>query len=144
MEGAISESGVCKASLAGERGRYGEAYTGTKAKAGYSQGGPEAISRKSPEGRVSIARWNPKGMRRSSGPQSMGAIPTMNRSAKEGARSSRHYGDEGVIHSPLEPRCVRAARSGRARRDPRRSHRMLGVQGASSEGAPISRRGERV
>ena len=96
------------------------------------------------EGRVSTARWNPKGMRRSSGPQSMGAIPTMNRSAKEGARSSRHYGDEGVIHPPLGPRCVRAARSGRARRDPRRSHRMLGVQGASGEGAPISPEGERV
>ena len=96
------------------------------------------------EGRVSTARWNPKGMRRSSGPQSMGAIPTMNRSAKEGARSSRHYGDEGVIHPPLGPRCVRAARSRRARRDPRRSHRMLGVQGASGEGAPISPEGERA
>jgi hypothetical protein len=96
------------------------------------------------EGRVSTVRWNPKGMRRSSGPQSMGAIPTMNRSAKEGARSSRHYGDEGVIHPPLVPRCVRVARSGRTRRDPRRSHRMLGAQGALSEGAPISRRGERV
>src|SRR5215813_3477418 len=36
------------------------------------------------EGRVSTARWNPKGLRRSSGPESMGAIPTMNRSAKEG------------------------------------------------------------
>src|SRR5499426_1883223 len=96
------------------------------------------------EGRVSTARWNPKGTRRSSGPQSMGAIPTMNRSAKEGARSSRHYGDEGAIHPPLEPWCVRAARDGRTRRDPRRSHRMLGVQGASSEDTPISRRGERA
>src|SRR5712691_3004614 len=53
------------------------------------------------EGRVSTARWNPKGFRRSSGPESMGAIPTMNRSAKEGARSSRHYGGEGAIHPPL-------------------------------------------
>ena len=52
------------------------------------------------EGRVSTARWNPKGLRRSSGPESMGAIPTMNRSAKEGARSSRHYGDEGVSIRP--------------------------------------------
>ena len=26
----------------GKEGRYGEVYTGTKAKAGYSQGGPEA------------------------------------------------------------------------------------------------------
>jgi hypothetical protein len=60
----------------------------------------------------------------------MGTIPTMNRSAKEGTRSSRHYGDEGAIHSPLEPRCVRPARSGRTCRDPRRSHRMLGAAGA--------------
>ena len=91
---------------------------------------------------MSTARWNPKGLRRSSGPESMGAIPTMNRSAKEGARSSRHYSDEGVIHPPLEPRCVRPARSGRTCRDPRRSHRMLGAQGAPGEGSPISWRGE--
>ena len=98
------------------------------------------------EGRVSTARWNPKGLRRSSGPESTGAIPMMNRSAKEGARSSRHYGDEGVIHSPLEPRCVRPARSGRARRDPRRSHRMLGVSGNAGRRRtykPTRRRGGR-
>lgn|SRR3990172_4750431 len=60
------------------------------------------------EGRVSTARWNPKGLRRSSGPESMGAIPTMNRSAKEGARSSRHYGDEGVsIHPSNQGVCGR-------------------------------------
>src|SRR5262245_50692916 len=96
------------------------------------------------EGRVSTARWNPKGLRRSSGPESMGAIPTMNRSAKEWARSSRHYGDEGVFHPPLEPRCVRPARSGRTCRDPRRSHRVLRVQGARGGGTPISPEGEGV
>jgi len=109
-----------------------------------SGGNASLASMEIEEGRVSIVRWNPKGLRRSSGPESMGAIPTMNRSAKEGARSSRHYGDEGVFHPPLEPRCVRPARSGRTRRDPRRSHRMLGVQGARSEGAPISPEGEKV
>lgn len=67
MRGAVSESGG-NASLAGESGRYGEPYTGTKAKAGHSQGGPEATTRVSPEGRVSTVRWNPKGMRRSTGP----------------------------------------------------------------------------
>jgi hypothetical protein len=62
-----------------------------------SKGGGNAsvASRKIEEGRVSTVRWNPKGLRRSSGPESMGAIPTMNRSAKEGARSSRHY-EHGV------------------------------------------------
>ena len=67
MRSAISRSGG-NASLAGESGRYGDVYTGTKAKAGHSQGGPEATACSTPEGRVSIARWNPKGMRRSTGP----------------------------------------------------------------------------
>jgi len=62
MRSAISKSGG-HSSLAGEGGRYGEAYTGTKAKAGYSQGEPEAISCKSPEGRVSTVR----GIRRACG-----------------------------------------------------------------------------
>jgi hypothetical protein len=43
MRSAVSKSGV--SSRAGRRrGRYGEAYTGTKAKAGHSQGGPEAAT----------------------------------------------------------------------------------------------------
>ena len=50
-----------------------------------SKGGGNAspASAETGEGRVSTARWNPKGLRRSSGPESMGAIPTMNRSAKK-------------------------------------------------------------
>ena len=43
MRSAISKSGG-NSSLAGEGGRYGEAYTGTKAKAGYRQGEPEATN----------------------------------------------------------------------------------------------------
>ena len=61
---------------------------------------------KTSEDRVSIVRWNPKGMRRSTGPQSMGAAPTMNRSAKAGTRSSLHYEGEGVlIHPPHQGVC---------------------------------------
>jgi hypothetical protein len=57
---------------------------------------------------VSIVRWNPKGMRRSTGPQSMGAAPTRNRSAKGGARSSLHYEGEGVLmHPPHQGVCGR-------------------------------------
>ena len=67
MRGAVSEGGG-NASLARGSERYGDPYTGTKAKAGYSQGRPEAIARMSLEGRVSTVRWNPKGMRRSTGP----------------------------------------------------------------------------
>ena len=55
---------------------------------------------------MSTVRWNPKGMRRSAGLQSMGAIPKMNRSAKGGARSSLHFWDEGVlIHPPHQGDC---------------------------------------
>src|SRR5207253_9127748 len=39
--------------------------------------------------------------------------PRMNRSAKDGARSSPHYGGEGVTHSPIVPRCLLTARYGR-------------------------------
>src|ERR1700752_1032282 len=46
--------------------------------------------------------------------------PLMNRSAKDGIRSSPHYGGEGVTHSPIAPRCLLAARYGRFMRDPRR------------------------
>src|SRR5271163_1861806 len=45
--------------------------------------------------------------------------PLMNRSAKDGIRSSPHYGGEGVTHSPIAPRCLLAARYGRLMRDPR-------------------------
>jgi hypothetical protein len=56
---------------------------------------------------VSIERWNLKGLRRSTGPQSMGK-PKMNRSARGGARSSLHYRGEGVlIHPPHQGVCGR-------------------------------------
>jgi hypothetical protein len=57
---------------------------------------------------VSTVRWNPKGMRRSTGPQSKGIVPQMNRSAKGGARSSLRFQDEGVlIHPPHQGDCGR-------------------------------------
>ena len=67
MRSAISKSGG-HSSLAGEGGRYGEAYTGTKAKAGYSQGEPEAISLQVSGGQGVHREGNPKGLRRSTGP----------------------------------------------------------------------------
>jgi hypothetical protein len=117
--GSISKGGG-HASPAGERGRYGEPYTGTQAKAGHSQGGPGAISRRTPEGRAPIARWGLKGLRRPTGSSSRGGIPRMNRSAKDGAWSSRHYGGEGAWFHPIAPRCVRATRWGRDECDPGR------------------------
>ena len=64
--GLISKSGG-NASLAEGGERYGEVYTGTKAKAGDSQDGPAAISCTPSEDRVSTARWNLKGLRRTTG-----------------------------------------------------------------------------
>ena len=48
------------------------------------------------EGRAPGATQGPKGLRRTTGLQSTGAILTMNRSAKDGAWSSPHYGGEGT------------------------------------------------
>ncbi len=57
---------------------------------------------------MSTARWNPKGLRKSTGLESMGAVPKMNRSAKEEARSSLHYGGEGeLVHSSYQGVCGR-------------------------------------
>src|SRR5208283_2374137 len=65
----------------------------------------------------------------------MGATPKTNRSAKDGARSSPHYGGEGVSHSPIAPRCLLAARYGRFTCDPRRP---ACVPAASRVSDPIS------
>jgi len=65
----------------------------------------------------------------------MGATPKTNRSAKDGARSSPHYGGEGVSHSPIAPRCLLAARYGRFTGDPRRP---ACVPAASRVSDPIS------
>src|SRR5215470_5821700 len=51
------------------------------------------------------------------------------------ARSSLHYGDEGVLIHPPPPRCLRAARYGRTTRDLRRADRVSGGSGVSG---PIS------
>jgi hypothetical protein len=64
--GPISKGGG-NASLAEVGGRYGEAYTGTKAKAGDSQGGPEATTKRASEGRAPTVRWGLKGLRRTTG-----------------------------------------------------------------------------
>jgi hypothetical protein len=86
---------------------------------------------------VSAARRDPKGMRRSTGPQSTGATPMTNRSAKSGTRSSLHYGGEGDLILPTAPRCVRAARYGRPVRDPRKAR---GVSGGTGGSDPISQK----
>jgi hypothetical protein len=59
----------------------------------------------------------------------------MNRSAKDGVRSSPHYGGEGTTHSPIVPRCLLAARYGRFTRDP---GRPVGVLASGQVSDPIS------
>ena len=74
MRGAVSESGG-NSSLAEER-KVWRTLTGHE---GESRIQPRRTcshrTRSFPEGRVSAVRRNPKGMRRSTGPQSMGATP---------------------------------------------------------------------
>ena len=45
---------------------------------------------------MSTVRWDPKGMRRSTGPQSMGDTPTMNRSANGGQGRVRETGTKAL------------------------------------------------
>ena len=84
---------------------------------------------------MSIVRWDPKGMRRSTGPESMGAAPPMNRSAKGGARSSLHYGGEGVlIHPPHQGVCGRHGTEEQCVT----SGRLTGSPGGTGVSGPIS------
>ncbi|MBE0447248.1 MAG: hypothetical protein IBX64_03965 [Actinobacteria bacterium] len=63
-------------------------------------------------------------MRRSTGPQSMEATLKTNRSAKDGARSSLHYGAKALlIHPSYQDVC---GRHGRRLCDPGRTHAVPG------------------
>jgi len=137
--GPISTGGG-NASLAEVGGRYGEAHTGTKAKAGDSQGGPEATAREASEGRAPTARWGLKGLRRTTGSSSMGAIPQMNRSAQDGEGSSLHDGGEGAWFHPIAPRCVRATRWGRGAGDPGRPGSVQAAGTGRDHGTPADER----
>jgi hypothetical protein len=81
----------------------GSSPAGARTRGAVSKGGGNAslAGASAPEGRVSAVRRDPEGMRRSIGPQSMGAVPKTNRSAKGGTRSSLHYGGEGALVHPL-------------------------------------------
>lgn len=116
--GSISKGGG-NASLAEGGGRYGGVYTGTKAKAGDSQGGPAATSGSLLEGRASTARWSLKGLRRTTGSYSKGAVPLRNRSAQAGKWSSLHYGGEGVMVPPQRTTVCAGDTVGKRHRRPR-------------------------
>src|SRR5262245_45197464 len=123
MRGAVSESGG-NSSLAEER------------KVWRTLTGHEGESRIQPRGTCShLSQLGGQGVRReaeSEGHEEKyravvdGGHPVTNRSAKGGARSSPHYGGEGVTHPPTVPRCLRAARYRRPGRDPRRTRTALG------------------
>src|SRR5208337_2661362 len=133
---AVSESGG-SASLAGRAGRVEKPKRARRRKPDTAKADLEPVARNIPEVRVSGAIRNPKGMRRSIGLQSMGATPKTNRSAKDGARSSPHYGGEGVSHSPIAPRCLLAARYGRFECDPRRPACVPAASRVSTSGSYV-------
>src|SRR5262245_10243541 len=123
MRGAVSKSGG-NASLAGER------------KVWRTLNGHEGESRIQPRGTCShLSEPGGQGVHREVGSEGHaekyravvdGGHPVTNRSAKGGARSSPHYGGEGVSHPPTVPRCLRTARYRRPTRDPRRTRLVLG------------------
>jgi hypothetical protein len=124
MRGAISKSGG-KPRWPKKAEGMETSKRARKRKLDHSQGGPGATACCASEGRVSIVRWNPKGMRRSTGPQSMGK-PNDEPVSQWWARSSLSYGGEGVLIHPPTPRCLRAARYGRTTRDLWRPGRVSG------------------
>ncbi len=104
MRGAISKSGG-NASLAGIRIR--RTLNGHRVgNDGYSQGEAPKFCRKTP-GRQGVHREvESEGFEEKYRAVIEGATPLMNRSAKGGARSSLHYGGEGVlIHPPHQGVC---------------------------------------
>ena len=102
MRGAISKSGG-NASLAGERGE-GEPSTGTKLETTDTAKGMHLSLRSVPvtTGGQGVHREvESEGSAEKHRAVIEGATPLMNRSAKGGARSSLHYGGEGVLIHPL-------------------------------------------
>ena len=93
-----------------------------KRKPDTSQGGPEATNLRYSGGQGVHREVESEGHEEKYRAVIEGATPLMNRSAKDGARSSLHYGGEGVSHPPIAPRCLRTARNGRFERDSRRTH----------------------
>ena len=98
---------------------------GTQAKAGYRQGEPEATSPLT-GGQGVHREVESEGHEEKYRAVIEGATPQMNRSAKDGTRSSLQYRGEGVTHSPVAPRCLRTARYRRSMRDLRRTGRVSG------------------
>src|SRR6266436_6343272 len=98
---------------------------GTKAKAGHRQGRPEATSPLT-GGQGVHREVESEGHEEKYRAVVDGGHPVTNRSAKGGARSSPHYGGEGVSHPPTVARCLRTARYRRPERDPRRTRLVLG------------------
>ena len=106
MRGAISKSGG-NASLAGIRIR--RTLNGHRVgNDGNSQGEAPKFCRKTPGGQGVHREVESEGFEEKYRAVIEGATPLMNRSAKGGARSSLHYGGEGIfIHPPHQGVCGR-------------------------------------
>jgi hypothetical protein len=125
MRGAVSESGG-NASLAGESGRYGEPYTGTKAKAGYSQGGPEATTLLVSGGQGVHREVESEGHEEKYRAVIDGGDPDDEPVGQRWGKVESALWRRRRSHSPTAPRCMRAARYGRPARDLGRTGRVSG------------------
>jgi hypothetical protein len=128
MRGGVSKDGG-NASSAGELD-HGEPSTGTKSETTDTAKGMHLQSRSvredDPEGRVSTARWNPKGVRRSTGPSSGGGHSHDEPVGQRWGEVEPALWGRRHSHPPAASGCVRTARYGRSRRDPRRTRPVPG------------------
>jgi hypothetical protein len=123
-------------------GRYGEAYTGTEAKAGYSQGGPEATARSSSGGQGVHREVESEGHEEKYRAVIDGGHPEDEPVGQRWGKVEPALWGRRRSHSPTVPRCLRTARYGRTVRDLRRTDRVSGWH-RSERAYKRKRKGER-
>src|SRR5580704_5737829 len=107
-------------------GRYGDAQTGTKAKAGHSQGGPTATTRNSSGGQGVHREVESEGHEEQYRAVIDGGYPEEEPVGQRWGKVEPALWRRRRSHSPTAPRCLRMARYGRTMRDLRRTDRVSG------------------
>src|ERR1700680_604132 len=125
MRSAVSESGG-NSSLAGRRGRYGEAYTGTKAKAGNRPRRTWSRHSAIPGGQGVHREVESEGHEEKYRAVIDGGYPEDELVGQRWGKVEPALYRRRRSHSPTAPRCLQMARYGRVMRDLRRTGRVPG------------------
>jgi len=125
VRGAVSKGGG-NASLARESGRYGDPYTGTKAKAGDSQGRPGATVGQFSGGQGVHREMESEGHAEKYRAVIDGGYPDDEPVGQRWGKVESALWRRRRSHSPTAPRCVRTARYGRTARNLGRTGRVSG------------------